>query len=104
MTAMNAHEYSGRGSVSKVSAPIVDFLWIEEPRGDNFHSLRSDLAKEAAAIPFVTSGANLLNLQQDRVGIAIDINGPDHLRVAALLAFSPEATAATAVINSPTGA
>src|SRR6478735_3580919 len=104
MTAMNAHEYSGQLSVSKVLARLVDFFRIGEPRRDDLESLQCRLAKEAAPVSLMASRAGLLDLQQHRVRVAIDIDGPHRLCMAALLALPPQATATAAVINGPTAA
>src|SRR4051812_25794724 len=104
MAAMNAPEYSGQQAASKDLALLVDFFRIGEARGDHLQSLRRDLAEEAAPVALVASRTDLLNFQQPGVSIAIDINSPDRLRMTTLLALPPEAAAAAAVINGPTGA
>jgi len=47
--------------------------------------------------------ADLLDLQENRVPVAIDIDGMDTLDVAALFALPPEFFSAAAVVNRPTG-
>jgi hypothetical protein len=52
----------------------------------------------------VARGAtNLVDLQQDRVGVAVDEGSPDALNVAALFALLPKPLATAAVINRLAG-
>lgn len=61
---------------------------------------RVDLSKEAAAKSFVTGcAADLINFDQQRVAIAIEIDGVQLLNVAAFFALSPELFAAAAVVT-----
>src|SRR5207244_3143862 len=89
-------EYNGRRAVSKDLAALVDFFGIDQPRGNDLQSLRRGFAEKTTSITLVASRTDLLDFQQHRVGVAIDINGSDYLGVAALLAFPPETRAAAA--------
>src|SRR5581483_7507259 len=61
--------------------------------------------EEAAPVPLVAGGAaELLDLQQHGVGVAVDVHLADLLDVAALLALPPQPAAAAAVVDRPAGA
>src|SRR5262245_3980081 len=45
-----------------------------------------------------------MDLEQDCVGIAVEVDAADLLDVAALLALAPELAAAAAVVDGPSGA
>lgn len=58
------------------------------------------LAKEATDIAFVASGtANLFDLEQNRIGVAVDIDFSHMLHMAARFPLLPEPTAAAAVVD-----
>lgn len=64
---------------------------------------RVDLSKEAAAKSFVTGCAtDLIHFDQQRVAIAVKIDGMQLLNVAAFFALSPELLAAAAVVADAT--
>jgi hypothetical protein len=82
----------------------VNFLGIEHPFSDDFESFGSDLAEEAAFVSFVTCRtADLIDLEEDRVAVAIDVDGFHRLDVTAFFAFSPELLPAPTVIDRPAG-
>ena len=68
---------------------FVDSVRIEHPLRDHLITLGRDLAVEAALITFVAGGSRLLNLEQDGVLVAIDIDGLHLLHMPALLSFVP---------------
>jgi len=63
------------------------------------------LAVEAALVADVAGGAaDLFDRQEDRVEVAVEIDRPDELDIAALFALAPQFFAAAAVIDgSPRG-
>src|SRR5690349_3985589 len=76
---------------------LVHRLRIEHALGDYFGPLRRELAEEAALVALVAGGAaDLLHFQEDRVGVAIQIDALHLLPVAAFLTLPPELVAAAA--------
>ncbi len=67
-----------------------------------WQSVALDAAEEAAGVALVAGGAaDLVDLEQDGVGVAIDEDLAHFLDVAALLALAPEAVAAAAEVDGP---
>lgn len=82
---------------------LIDLFGIEHRFGDDLEALRCHLAVEATSVANVTGGfADLGDLQQDCVPIAIEVNGVDLLHVTALLTFSPQLIAAAAEVHGAT--
>src|ERR1700744_3783378 len=69
----------------------VDLGGIEDTLRNDFGSLGSNLAEKAASVAFVAGrAADLLDLKQERVGVAVDQNLTHPLHVPAFFAFAPE--------------
>src|SRR5262249_12884064 len=84
---------------------VIDLFRIKDLLGDDLESVALDLAEETAFVPLVAGGAaDLMDLQEDGVGVAVEVDRPDVLGVAALLALAPELTAAAAEVTRPAGA
>src|SRR5260221_13823001 len=83
---------------------LVDSLGIEHALGNGFQLAGVELAEEAALVALVTGGAaDLVHLEQDCVGVAIDADLLDFLHVAGLFALAPELASAAAEANGPAG-
>lgn len=79
---------------------LVDRRWIEYSLGGFDEAAWRDLAVEAASMARVAGGvADLLYFEQDGVAVAIDVDALDDLDVTAFFALSPQAAAASAVID-----
>src|SRR3990172_6997565 len=86
----------------RLPTTAINLLRIKHPFPHHRKSLRRDLPKEATPIPFVARRpADLLYAKQDRVEVAIQINAPHLLHVAAFLPLAPELAAAAAEVNRP---
>src|SRR5205823_337518 len=73
---------------------------VEERFAHGRHAAVLDAAVEAGAIARVTGRpADLLDFQQDRVGVAVEIDLLDFLDMAALLALAPEPIPAPAEVD-----
>ena len=71
---------------------LIDRFRIKDPLADHLHppDLRVDLTEETAPISLVAGRpADLVHADQERVGIAVEVDAFDLLDVAALLPFSP---------------
>src|SRR6478609_763514 len=80
----------------------VHRLRIKHPLGDDLQFAAVELAEEARRIALVAGRpADLLDLQQHGVRIAVEVDAADLLDVAALLALAPQAAAAAAVVARP---
>src|SRR5689334_12879226 len=78
---------------------FVDNFRVEHALGNHFPVSSGALAKKAALVAFVAgSAADLVDLQQERVVVAIDKRVLDFLKISRLLAFEPRAFAGAAVI------
>src|SRR5437879_1948164 len=61
-------------------------------------------SKEAAQVAFMAGGAaDLMYLEQHRVGVAVEEDLPDFLDVARFLALAPQALPAAAKVDGPAG-
>jgi hypothetical protein len=76
---------------------------IDETRANRFRSLSRHASKEATPIAFVARRAGLPHLEQNCVGIAIDVHTFNVLHVAAFFTFPPQPAAGTAEVNGPSG-
>ena len=57
---------------------------------DHLQSIAFHAAKETTLVAFVTGGvADLMNLEENRVGVAVDEDFEDFLNIAAFLALAP---------------
>src|SRR5262245_11390136 len=74
---------------------FVDLFLVEQLLADGLHLVAFDLVEEAAAITGVAGGDVLLDLDQQGVGVAIEIDLFHLLGVAAGLALHPEFFART---------
>src|SRR5262249_49770089 len=84
---------------------LVDRLRVEDALGDDGKLTAVELAEEAALVALVARRAtDLLDLQEHRVGVAIDVDLAHLLDVAALLPLAPELAAPAAVVDGPAGA
>src|SRR5262249_30878172 len=80
-------------------------LRIENALADDFKLIAIQAAIETASVSFVARRlADLVNLEKNGVGIAIDENLADVLNMPALLPFAPEPPAAAAEIAGTAGA
>jgi hypothetical protein len=88
---------------SEVSLFLVDFARVKDALADNDVILALKLTEETTRISFVARRtANLLDLDQERIAVAIDIDFMDLLNVAALFALAPKLLAAAAIVHSVT--
>lgn len=70
------------------SLPAVHLGRIEYPLALRFEPAGGHSAEETALVPLVAGGtADLFDLEQDRVAIAVDIDRADKLEIAAFLAL-----------------
>src|SRR5947209_20432817 len=84
---------------------LVDGLGVEHALALDPQPLRRHAAEEAALVALVAGRpADLLDLEEDRVGVAIDVDALHDLHVAALLALAPELVAAAREVARPAGA
>lgn len=74
----------------------VHFVRVEYLLGDNFHlAAWSDLAIKARTITFMTGSSMLDDLDEQRIGVAIDVNSLDFLNVPGALSLHPQFTPAS---------
>src|SRR5882672_718883 len=86
-----APRWSRRCAAGCLSFFLVDERWILQHRIDRHPFPVLEFAEKAALAPRVAGDtADLLHLQQDRVGVAVDTHFAHLLRVARLLALAPQ--------------
>jgi hypothetical protein len=86
------------GKPRRLFLPVNDAR-IEDALADDADLISVKLSEEAALIALVARGPTALaNLEEDRVGVAVDEDRLDVLHVAAFLALAPQSLAATAII------
>ena len=93
-------------SAASLGALAVDFFRIEDAIAHDFDlaGRRIDPAEEATAVALVTGrSANLVDSNQQRVGVAVVVDALQFLNVATLFAFSPQLLPAAAVVDDPSG-
>jgi hypothetical protein len=82
---------------------FVNFFRVENAFADDDVIVALELTEEAARVTFVASGtADLVDLQEKRVAVAVDVNPVNLLDVAAFFAFAPQFVSAAAVVNGVT--
>ena len=73
------------------SSLFVNLRRIEDALADHNEFAVLIFAEEAGVIAFVAGGsADLFDLENDRIEVAVDINFLDFLDISGFLAFSPE--------------
>src|SRR5581483_5653563 len=84
---------------------LVHMFRIEHALADHGYVALVQPAEEAAFVAFMAGGAaDLVDLEQDGVGVAVDVDLLDDLHIAALFTLAPELAAAAAEIDGPAGA
>jgi len=85
---------------------LVDLGWVENAVADNSHiaGRRVELSEEAAAVTLVAGRTTMLcHLDQHCVCIAVVVDRPDFLEIAAFLTLSPQLVAAATVVTDSAG-
>src|SRR5262249_48147796 len=97
--SLNLAWLDARGSLTFVNLPRIENALADDLELVTFH-----LAEEAACVTLMARRTtNLMDLEEDRVGVAVDVDFAYFLDVPPLFAFAPELAAAAAVIHGAAG-
>lgn len=89
-----------RLSPIELALGTVDRSGIDQSRvSDSDGAIALNLPKETALEAFVASSADLFDLEQDRIGVAVDTDLQDPLLMAARFPFPPQLSTAPAVVS-----
>lgn len=80
---------------------FVDLFRVDDSLLRNLKSALVQLAKKTAAESFVTGRTHLFNIEQNRIGVAVDRDRLDMLIMTAGLAFDPQGTARPRIEGRP---
>src|SRR5262249_53425622 len=84
---------------------LVHLARVKHALADDSHGVAFHFAEEATRVTLVAGGAaDLVDLEQDGGGVAVDIHAAHLLDVAALLALAPKAVATAAEVTRAPGA